>query len=220
MDPDFWLQRWQHNQIGFHQEQVNTHLERYWGHLQLPANGRVFVPLCGKSRDLLWLRAQGHEVLGIEISPIAVRDFFAENDLVAELGQQGAFQCWRSDGIELLLGDYFDLQPDDLAGCRAVFDRASLIALPREMRIAYRDRMLAIAPAGAPTLLITLEYPQQQMDGPPFSVLQDEVGSLYGQSHHIELLQDFDALAENPNLRAKGLTRLQERVYRLLPRMG
>src|SRR4030042_914462 len=81
MNPDFWLERWQRNEIGFHQPEINAHLQDFWGQLAVPAGGQVFVPLCGKSRDLLWLRARGHRVLGVELSPIAVRDFFAENAL-------------------------------------------------------------------------------------------------------------------------------------------
>jgi len=80
MDPQFWHERWQRNETGWHQREINAHLQDFWPQLQQPAGGRVLVPLCGKSRDLLWLRAQGHAVLGVEISPIAVREFFAENE--------------------------------------------------------------------------------------------------------------------------------------------
>ena len=102
MDREFWLERWQRSEIGFHQQEINAHLQDYWAHLDLPADSRVFVPLCGKSRDLLWLRARGHTVLGVELSSIAVRDFFAENALTPQTARQGVFERCEADGLEIL----------------------------------------------------------------------------------------------------------------------
>ena len=81
MDAAFWLQRWQEGQIGFHRSDVMPLLEKHWPSLQLPAGSRVLVPLCGKSLDMHWLAAQGHRVLGVELSPLAVTQFFEEAGL-------------------------------------------------------------------------------------------------------------------------------------------
>jgi len=115
MEIEFWHQRWMKNQIGFHQQEINSHLQEFWQQLNLPDEAPVFVPLCGKSRDMLWLRARGHPVLGVEISPIAVRDFFAENDLTPDVIRDGAFERWESDGLTILCGDFFDLDSDSLS---------------------------------------------------------------------------------------------------------
>ncbi len=213
MQPQHWLDRWEEGRIGFHQPQVNTHLTRFWP--ELAPKGPVFVPLCGKSLDMLWLRAQGHPVLGVELAPRAVEAFFSENRLQPEITEHGPFQRWACDGLVLLQGDFFDLQPQDLADVTAVYDRASLIALPPDMRRDYARHMQRILPPGAVTLLITMEYPAGEMQGPPFSVGEDEVRRLYQGAAKVEQLTDFDALAANPDLRQRGLSRMREQVYRI-----
>jgi thiopurine S-methyltransferase len=215
MDPSFWHARWQANEIGFHQEEINAHLQRYWPRLDQPAGGSVFVPLCGKSRDLLWLASRGHRVLGVEISPIAAAAFFAENDLPVEPIEQDRFVLRRAGEIALLQGDYFDLRAEDLRAVTAVYDRASLIALPPALRARYAAHMAALLPEGVPVLLVALDYDQREMDGPPFAVDAAEVERLFAGNFAIETLEALDILAENPRFRARGLTRLQEQVYHL-----
>ena len=215
MERSFWLERWQNQQIGFHQPEINDHLQQFWPRLAVPAGSRVFVPLAGKSLDMLWLRAQGYPVLGIEISQLAVAAFFAENGLRPEVRRRERFEYWECDGLSLLCGDFFDLTADDLAGCGALFDRASLIALPPAMRPRYAHHLLAIMPREAPTLLVTMNYPQQQMQGPPFSVELPEVEALYRADCTIEQLFECEILEQNPHFRNKGLTRLQEQVFLL-----
>lgn len=215
MDRDFWHERWQRNEIGFHQQEINAHLQDYWGQLSVPAGGLVFVPLCGKSRDLLWLRARGHAVLGVEISPIAVRDFFAENALTPQVTRQGVFERYEADGLAILCGDFFDLTPELLQGVAGVYDRAALIALPPELRVRYAEHSATILPAGVGTLLVTMGYPQAEMSGPPFSVGEDEVRRLYEARYTVTHLHSKDILAENPRFRERGLSALREKVYRL-----
>ena len=216
MDPQHWHDRWTNNQIGFHQEEVNAHLSEFWP-AAIQAGGKVFAPLCGKSVDLLWLRDQGYQVVGIELSPIAVRDFFSENQLSVSQHDRDGLECWSSDGIEIYVGDFFDLNAEHLQGVTAVFDRASLIALPPEMRKNYAQRIQSLCVAQE-TFLITLEYPQDQMQGPPFSVPADEVETLYANQYDIKVLKRFDALAENQNFIKRGVTQLYETVYHLTPK--
>lgn len=219
MNPNFWHERWQRNEIGFHQQEINAHLQDYWAQLAIPAGGQVFVPLCGKSRDLLWLRARGHAVLGVEISSIAVRNFFAENALTPQVTRQGVFERYEADGLALLCGDFFDLTPAELQGVTGVYDRASLIALPPELRTRYAEHSAAILPTVAYTLLVTMEYPQDEMSGPPFAVREDEVHRLYDKRFTVACLFTKDILAENPRFRERGLSALAEKVYLLTPRL-
>lgn len=218
MNPDFWHERWQRNEIGFHQQEINAHLQDFWGQLAVPAGGLVFVPLCGKSRDLLWLRARGHKVLGVELSPIAVRDFFIENALTPQVTRQGAFERYEADGLVVLCGDFFGLTPELVQSVAGVYDRASLIALPPELRTRYAEHSVAILPATAGTLLVTMEYPQNAMSGPPFAVREEEVRQLYARRYTVTCLLSKDILAENPRFRERGLGALTEKVYRLAPR--
>lgn len=218
MQADFWHERWEQNQIGFHQDEINNYLQEYWSTLSIPANAPVFVPLCGKSRDMLWLRAQGHPVIGVELSPLAVRGFFAENHLTPTVTPQAEFTRWETDGLVILCGDFFKLEAADVATCAGIFDRASLIALPPDMRAQYAEHFIKILPAHAETLLVTLEYNQSEMNGPPFSVSDAEVQALYAQAFQIERLCKLDTLPDNPGFLKRGVTRLDEAVFRLRPR--
>lgn len=213
----FWHERWQQNQIGFHQDEINPYLQIYWPQLALAAGSTVFVPLCGKSIDMLWLRAQGHPVLGVELSPIAVKDFFAENRLEPVITQLGAFECWEVDGLKILLGDFFQLTAADLAECKAIYDRASLIALPPDMREQYVAHLQRIA-VGKPSLLITLEYDQTITGGPPFSVTPAEVQAYYATQYQIEPLARVDISHTQHGIMAKGVKELHEGIYLLQPK--
>ena len=214
----FWHERWQQNQIGFHQEEINPHLQTYWSHLNLPKQSLVFVPLCGKTKDMLWLMAQGYEVLGIELSPIAVKDFFTENNLTASISQQGSFECWQTDGLTILLGDFFQLSAQDLVNCAAIYDRASLIAMPPDMRVQYAQHLNQIAPPNQ-TLLITLDYDQSITGGPPFAVSIEEVHAYYASHYKIEQLAYVDISQSEHGLLNKGVKTLHEGIF-LLSSLG
>ncbi len=218
MKAEFWLERWQRNEIGFHQAEINAHLQEYWGRVGLKPGSEVFVPLCGKSNDMLWLRAQEHRVLGVEISPLAVEAFFVENELKPEVRNIGPYERWSCDGVTILCGDFFELEATDLRHIAGVYDRASLVALPLEMREQYAQHLQRILPAGTPMLLVTMDYPQAEMSGPPFAVVEDEVRHFYGARYEIERLYALDILAETPRFRDGGVSRLEEVVYSLHPR--
>jgi len=218
MDTAFWHERWKAGQIAFHRQEVNPQLVAFWDRLGLAPGGRVLVPLCGKSLDMLWLRERGFGVLGVEVSELAVESFFAENNLPVRKRQAGAFTAYDGERLTLLCGNFFDLGAEVVAGgCAAVYDRASLIALPPDMRRRYARHLLGLFPDGLNSLLLTLEYPQQEMDGPPFSVGMPELQSLYGGNCTVERLLAHDVLGNYPGFRDKGLTRLEEKVYRLSP---
>ena len=219
MDHEFWLQRWVQGEIGFHQPAVNAYLQRYWDALGVAAGASVLVPLCGKSRDMKWLHAQGYPVLGVEISRRAAEQFFAENALRVTHRHHGAFIHYKSAGIELLVGDIFDLTSQIAGPIGAVYDRASLVALPAPMRHRYATHLSALLLPGAPMLLITFEYDQQEMPGPPFAVVESEIRDLYHASFAIDVLWTADVLNDYPRFRERGLSWLKEKVYRLTRRL-
>ncbi len=210
MHPDFWHDRWQQDQIGFHQDAVHPLLREYWQLLPVVAGSRVFVPLCGKSLDMWWLRQQGHPVVGVELSPLAVQAFFEEAGVTPARTSCGGLESWQASDIRLYCGDFFALQPQDVAGCHLIYDRASLIALPPDMRCDYVAHLHRLSPQGAHMLLVTLDYPQAEMDGPPFSVSDAEVHALYRTAKRLE---SREALAENDRFRQRGVSRLYENAY-------
>lgn len=204
MEADFWHERWQKGETGFHQIRPHEALEHFWSTLGLAPGARVFVPLAGKSLDLVWLAEQGCDVVGIELSAIAVRDFYQAHGAHPQ--------------IELRCGDFFDLTPDTLGRIDAVFDRASLVALPPAMRERYATQLSTLTTSGTRTLLVTMEYEQSQMRGPPHAVWPDEVQKLYGATHEIVDLGCNDALEDAARFAARGVNPISERRYRLTRR--
>ncbi|HYQ53206.1 MAG TPA: thiopurine S-methyltransferase [Pseudomonas sp.] len=214
MEPAFWHRKWADNQIGFHQAEASPYLQRYWPALGLAVGSRVLVPLCGKSLDLAWLAGQGHRVLGVELSRRAVEDFFLEHGLAAQVSQHGAFEVWRSGDVELWCGDVFALQAEDVADCAGLYDRAALIALPAPMRERYQAMLTTLMPVGGKGMLVTLEYDQALLAGPPFSVGDAEVRQGFA-GWRIEALEANELIDESPKFQQAGITSLLERVYRL-----
>ncbi len=215
MKKDFWLERWERGETGFHQNAINPYLRRYWQGLHVARGGEVFVPLCGKSLDMVWLRQQGFFVLGVELSPIAVQAFFKEQGQTPERASGEKFDNYVADGICLSCGDFFDLRKEDLAQVGAVYDRASLVALPPQMRERYARHLASILPSGTQILLITFDYPQAEMPGPPFAVSESEVEALYREYAGIRLLSQQDVLAQNPRFQQRGVSRMRESIFLL-----
>ena len=215
MEPDFWLQRWQQGQIGFHRGEVMPLLQKHWPTLQLPAGSKVLVPLCGKTLDMHWLAARGHRVLGVELSELAVRQFFDERGLVPAVHTTTAGTHHAAGPYTLIVGDAFALDASVLADCAAVYDRAALIALPPDLRRVYAATAWHRLPAACRGLLVTLEYPQAQKDGPPFSVDADEVHARLDTDWRIDEIARRDILANEPGFVAEGVTALSTVVYRV-----
>ncbi|MDO9310563.1 MAG: thiopurine S-methyltransferase [Nitrosomonas sp.] len=215
MQKEYWLDRWKRQDTGFHQNETNPYLDQYWQRLQLASGSAVLVPLCGKSRDMLWLHQQGHTVLGVELSGVAAQAFFTENGLTPQCRVHDQFTHLEADDMHILCGDFFDLDKNAVAKITAVYDRAALIALPPEMRKRYAHHLLHILPPTTQILLITLDYPQHEMSGPPFAVSMGEVTSLYQSHAGITLLSQQDVLEQNPRFQERGLSRLQENTILL-----
>ncbi|WP_040727758.1 thiopurine S-methyltransferase [Thiomicrorhabdus sp. Kp2] len=179
MEANFWHDMWASGVVGFQQPDVNGYLKNHWSKLKLNGSENVLVPLCGKSLDMIWLAQQGHSVLGIELSPKALAEFLAENKLNAEAIEQGNHCGYKMPDMTLLCGDFFHLTAEQCADIHVVYDRAALVALPPKMREQYVAHLQAILPKGSQFLLVTMEYDQNKMPGPPFSVSESEVMELF-----------------------------------------
>jgi thiopurine S-methyltransferase len=218
MQPEFWHERWRKGQIGFHQSAIDQNLTRHFPELKVAHGTRVFVPLCGKSLDLKWLRSQGYPVVGVELSALALEAFCAENGVPARRRTKGQFEIYEDSQLELHCGDFFALTPADLGEVGCVYDRAALISWAQELREPYVRHLATLLRPGTPMLLVTMEYLQSQMPGPPFSLSAAEVQALYSPYYVIEPLGRRDILASEPRLRARGITELDEACYRLVRR--
>lgn len=191
MDASFWHAKWEKSEIAFHQEDVNPLLLDHFGALSLPAGSRVFVPLCGKTRDILWLLQSGYRVVGAELSRLAVEQLFAEMDLAPSVTQAGPLTHFAAEDIDIYVGDIFELSAAQLGQVDAVYDRAALVALPATMRQRYADHLAAIT-GRARQLLIAYDYDQSLQNGPPFAVGAGEVRSLYEPYFQVTLLASVE----------------------------
>lgn len=216
MEHEFWHNRWANNEIGFHEGSVNQFLRDHWSAMvDSNSNDTVLVPLCGKAHDMWWLNDLGHPVIGVELSEVACKDFFAEAEEKARVHPGEPFIKFRHDTLELWCGDFFQLVPEDLKNVRLVYDRAALIALPPAMRKEYVEHLTAVIPDGSHILLLTLDYTNEDVQGPPFNVSDEEVRALYGEDYDVELLLKQDMPADSPFAKRKGLYRATESVFRL-----
>lgn len=178
-----WLNIWEENEIPFHQEEVNPLLKKYWSKIALDKSN-VFVPLCGKTLDLLWLSSRRHEkVLGVELSPVACGDFFREHKLNYTLKYQDKFEVYNGKNINILCGDFFDLEANFFKNIQYIYDRAALVALPKDLRFIYVQRLGEFLPLYSRILLIVIEYQQKAELGPPYSVSSNEIRSLFVKKH-------------------------------------
>ena len=217
-DNELWQQSWRDREIDFHQKATNPHLIKFWPNLGLTATDRVFVPLCGKSLDLLWLAAQGHTVIGVELSPLAARAFFRENRIQASRRRVGEFTLWEHGRISILCGDFFALSAADLGDIAAVFDRASLTALPDEIRADYLAHLRKIIPASCKILLLTTEEPEEGETQNQAFAVADEIASLYTSAFDIQLSHVESFFEPDSDLSIKLPVRVEHKVYLLTPK--
>ncbi|HIF88259.1 MAG TPA: thiopurine S-methyltransferase [Candidatus Thioglobus sp.] len=210
-----WLARWQNNKIGWHADTVNRSLVDYFELLELASGASVFVPLCGKSIDMIYLSEMGFSVIGVELSSVGVEQFFVGNGLQYSVSEIDEFVLYRSDRIKIYCGDYFKLTAKHLLSVSAVYDRASLIALDLKLREKYAQHLAAIIPRDVRILLLTLIYPQHQMSGPPFSVSNSEVESLFSSAFKYRQLHCFNDIDNEPKFLRAGVDCVENAAYLL-----
>jgi thiopurine S-methyltransferase len=179
VQPQFWFDAWSAGKINFHEGKPNSYLAEHAARL---TGTSVLVPLCGKTEDLAFLAAHNHTVIGIELVEDAVRAFFSEHGLSPAIERRGALTRYASGAVTILAGDLFAVTRDDIGPIDALYDRAALVALPADLRIRYIAHLRTLLPAETPGLLVTLDYPQDQMEGPPFSVPDSEVHAHFARA--------------------------------------
>ncbi len=191
METEFWHQRWAKNEIGFHQDSANPLLTNHITALSLSSGDRIFIPLCGKTRDIAWLLSQGYHLIGAELSTTAIEQLFSELGVEPDIRPLGSSVHYHTDKLDIYVGDIFELSAQQLGPINAIYDRAALVALPQAMRVRYSEHLLAIT-ATAPQLLISYEYDQQCLPGPPFAITGEEVAMHYEKAYHLALLTTVD----------------------------
>lgn len=216
MENDFWLRRWQTNDIRWHNESVNQSLIDHIDQLQLQPGQCILVPLCGKSQDMLWLANQGYHVVGIELSSLACNDFFKELNVEPDITHHTLFQKFHYRNIDIYCADIFKLAKDHLPTIHAIYDCKALIALPPDMRKQYVDHLIKCLGQQAPILLQTIES-THPVQGPPFSVSGADVRHLYGDTLSIRLLARTPCITIPEHLSKRGYLDLVDCTYLISP---
>ena len=188
MDQNFWLQKWKTNEIAFHESEANPALVKHLPKLSLTKGNRIFLPLCGKTLDIGWLLSQGYRVAGAELIELAIEQLFQELKVSPKIVKLNQIIHYSAKNIDIFVGDIFHLSKKILGSVDAVYDRAALVALPKEIRRRYAAHLIEISDQ-APQLLITYEYDQNVMAGPPFSVSNEEVKEYYSGRYDLTLLE-------------------------------
>ncbi len=211
-DRDYWLKTWETKDIFFHRNEVNPDLMKFFPKLNLPLKSRIFVPLCGKSQDMLWLANSGYLVIGVELSPIACEEFFAEQNVTPQITKFNNFTLYEYQNFKLFCGDIFKITHADIGQIDAIYDSKALIALPHEVRKKYINHLLNLANPKTQIFLITIET-NDQVQGPPYPVSQVEVNNLFGSDRDITIVKSglLDRLKDH--LINKGYKQVLETIY-------
>ncbi|MCK0209658.1 thiopurine S-methyltransferase [Starkeya koreensis] len=209
MDEQFWHRKWRDNEIGFHREDANPLLLHHLPALGLATDARLLLPLCGKTRDIGWLLAQGHEVVGSELSELAVEQLFEELGVKPEIADDGPLRRFDAERLTVFAGNFFDLDRHRLGTVDAVYDRAAIVALPEAMRERYAGHLIHLTHT-APQLVVTFEYDPSRLVGPPFAVPEAELRRHYGTAYRVACLGRHE-LKEG----LRGVTPVTEAVWRL-----
>jgi thiopurine S-methyltransferase len=211
VDASFWREKWERNEIAFHEPKANPLLLAHFDSLPLPPASRIFVPLCGKTLDIHWLLSRGHRVAGAELSQIAVQQLFSDLGVTPSMTTIGKLTRYSAPGIDIFQGDIFDLSREDLGTVDAVYDRAALVALPETLRTRYASHLAQIVER-AMQLVICFTYDQRLLSGPPFSVNGAEVTRLYQGYYGFKLLGSAEVVGG-----LKGKCPALEYVWLLTP---
>lgn len=212
MEHDYWRNKWDIKQTGFHLNYVHPILKRHVGLFNQEQT--VFVPLCGKSLDIGFLLERGNTVVAVELSEVAVGELFEQMDLTPTVSSWKEGKKYQAENLTVYVGDFFTVEAQDLGSIAWVYDRAAIVALPEELRVKYAQHLVNITEK-APHLLLTLDYDQEIVSGPPFAVSGEEVTTHYNDLYSIKLLEEAEIIDNEPRFKAKGLTSFYQRAYHL-----
>ncbi len=193
MEADFWHERWKLGETAFHEKQANQLLVNHVDKLQIEKESRVFLPLCGKTTDIAYLLDLGYHVIGVELSELAIEELFQDLDVSPSITTVNTLTLYQTEGIDIYVGDIFDLDVNALGNIDAIYDRAALVALPLEMRKTYTQHLTKIT-ENAQQLLICFEYDQAGLNGPPFSISADEVAEHYESHYSLACVEESEVM--------------------------
>ncbi len=212
MNNEFWLNKWKTNDIAFHEKDANPDLINYLSELNLHQGDCIFVPFCGKSKDMLWLAEKGFNVIGVELSTIACNDFFSELNITPTIVQKPKFSVYQYKNIKLFCGDLFDLTSADLSSVKAIYDCKALIALPFNLRKKYVDHIISCTQTKINILVLTRES-NSVVTPPPFPINKAEIDLLFNSHFDVKQIKNRPLPSIPERLVKKGYADISECVY-------
>lgn len=213
MSNKLWKEKWRRNDIAFHQPAFNPLLQQYLPERKLVNGDTILVPLCGKSHDMDLLADSGYQVMGVELSTIAIESFFDARKVIPGKSKKGSFTLWQHKNIVLWCGDIFDLSRQTLSNIQMMYDCASLTAFPPEQRNRYMLHFAKILPQPAPIMLLTLESPEPHYNSA--QTIDAELQSLYEMRYDISLLYGESCLKKDPENPLAPASMMEEKLYLL-----
>lgn len=208
MELSYWISRWNRGKTGFHMKNGYPGLERNWQRLNLTTVPVVLVPLAGKSPDIMWLSEKSKKVIAVEISEIAIEQFFADNKLNKTIERYAGFDVYSAGNISFWCGDLMKLPRKTLPSIDLIYDKGSIVALPPDRRTNYIKKLISLCSPDTNILMHLISYPGQSMPGPPFSVTTEDIERGFGHLFMIQQLEQAELNLNNyEKFRQRGLKR-------------
>lgn len=222
----YWTNRWVNNDIGWNETDGNKLMWKYFPDVlktklpeKKPEELRVFVPLCGKAKDMYLLYQMGFTVVGIEISKEAIDDFFTENG-VEEKEMNQPFRSSKDGRLILGQGDLFTFSGDKSQPIQLPFekfdvmwDRGSFVALNAKDRTAYASMMMSLMADDGLYLLCSLVYDISEYGGPPLTATTEDLMQFYGERCDIQVLDKDDLFSRQEKWKKRGLSMIDEVLH-------
>lgn len=210
----YWLDRWQNNDVDFCQEAPNEFLVKHFCRFNINDSSVCLVPMCGCSIDMLYFLSKGIKVVGIELSEKAVLSFFSQNNIKYEIIEESDYKCYKGNDIEIYVADIFNLPKiaKNLPAFDIWYDRGAYVALPEDIRTKYSKMMLQVCSDNTQILLLVMEHDKKSQT-PPYSVTQAELIKNFSPNIEFELI-DSKQRENIPDYRkAEGMTEQYYTAY-------
>lgn len=167
--PDFWSRRFAEGKTPWDAGKVPAAFADFVA--AQPAPLATLIPGCGSAWEAGHLAARGWPVCALDFAPAAVAR---------------AREVLGACAVDLVCDDFFRFAP--ARPPQLIYERAFLCALPRQLWAGWGRRVAELLPAGG--LLAGYFFVCEQLKGPPFGILPDQLDDL--------LQANFTREAEQP----------------------
>lgn len=155
--PDFWCKRFGAGTTPWDAGRVPQAFADFIARQPMAVN--TLIPGCGSAWEAVHLAEQGWPVTALDFSPLAI---------------DKARQVLGNVAVDLICDDFFTFTPRH--PYQLIYERAFLCALPRKLWADWGQRVAGLLPSGG--LLAGYFFLCEQVKGPPFGILPEELDTL------------------------------------------